>query len=107
MGDYSEKLKSLKKDILFSKDSGATLGDGIEKDELIALIKRFCSPEEACLIRHEDLYKVFDEFCTENNYPIINRRTLGRHFCEALGLTRKKALMDGRLCWVYIKKPED
>lgn len=99
---YAEKLSRLRKEHNVPKQNGATYSAGITKEKLGEMIKGFCRPEDAIGIRHEELYKVFDEYCKENGYPIINRQTLGRAFTHTLGLCRKKAIIDGKLCWVYV-----
>lgn len=103
---YTDRLNEIKKQYEAEHSKGATLGIGITKEKLEKMVKEFCTPEDAVGIRHETLFNLFDEYCNQNGYPIVNRQTLGRSFSSVLGLCRKKAVRDGRLCWVYVKKQE-
>ena len=101
---YSEKLKEIKMTQIGSGLEGARYGAGIDKNMLRKMIEGFCTADDAIWIRHEKLFDLFDQYCVENGYPIVNRITLGRAFCEMLGLQRQKAYIDRQLCWVYVKK---
>lgn len=102
--EYSEKLKELKLSQCGIGLGGARYGAGIDKPMLRKMIEGFCTADDAIWIEHEKLFEMFDQYCEENNYPIVNRITLGRAFCETLGLQRQKAVTGQKLCWVYVKK---
>lgn len=102
---YSERLQAIK--ARYSESRGATLGCGVERDQLRDMLINFCVADDVIGIRHEVVFDLFDEYCREHGYPIVNRQTLGRSFCSVFGLCRKKAFRDGHLCWVYVKKPTD
>lgn len=104
---YSDKLKAIKINDQKLDSNGATLGLGIDREQLREMILGFCTADDAVGVKHESLFDLFDEYCMENGYPIVNRLTLGRAFCSVFGLCRKRARRHQQLCWVYIKKPED
>lgn len=102
---YSDKLQAIKAG--YNASNGVTIGNGISHEGLERMIRGFCTADDAVNIKHKTLFDLFDEYCRENGYPIVNRHTLGRGFCSVLGLCRKKAKRDGALCWVYVKKVQD
>lgn len=107
---YSEKLQAIKSQYLsaqFPSRTGATLDFGVGREQLKEMILGFCKADDVIGIKHEIVFDLFDEYCKENGYPIVNRQTLGRTFCAVFGLCRKKAKRDGQLCWVYVKKPTE
>ena len=100
---YSDKLQAIKAQYA-ATDKGATLGFGVDYPLLEKMLHGFCVADDAVNVKHETLFDLFDEYCRENSYPIVNRQTLGRAFCKIFGLARKKAYRDGKLCWIYVRQ---
>lgn len=100
---YSEKLKTLK---VHTTTAGATYGIGVTKDQLRKMIENFCNKEDCIGVIHSELFDLFDEYCRENGYPMINRQTLGRCFCDTFNLTRKRTRIGDKLYVVYAAKVE-
>lgn len=101
---YSEKLKSIQYDKCTFASNGATYGSGLTEKKLKSMIEGFCRPEDLVGLKHADIYRLFDDYCKENGYPIVNRQTLGKGFTNFFNLERKKVRIDGKLEWIYVIK---
>ena len=97
---YSDRLKEIKGS---AGSDGAMYCSGLSKEQLYKMIVGFCSADDVIGVPHKELFSLFDEYCAENGYPIVNRMTLGRAFCQVFGVRTVKGYVNKKICNVYSK----
>ena len=98
-----KKLEELRNESIICKDSGATFGLGITEERLCEMLKEFFGePKNIVGLPRSTVLDLFESFCTDNGYPVVNRATTGRALRKFFGITRKKARVDGVPREIYI-----
>ena len=99
--NYSAKLRASK--IIQDVPEGE-IRHGIEigEENIIKMIDGFCTKDEIIGVPNPILFNLFDDYCKENNLPLINRRTAGHIMRKHFGVDRKKVRKGKELVWVYI-----
>lgn len=91
-----KKLEELRNESIICKDSGATFGLGITEERLCEMLKEFFGePKNIVGLPRRTVLDLFESFCTDNGYPVVNRATTGRALHKFFGITSKKARVDG------------
>ena len=99
---YSEQLK---KEKICSGNAGiktAVMGVDFEKEDVCAMIDRFCKKEDILGVPPNKIFDLFDDFCKEHGYVCISHLTLGRIYREHFNLKRKRVRKGNKLYWVYV-----
>lgn len=95
------KAAELRNKKIISSDHYAGLEVGREK--VVNFVKDWCTADDLDGVPLDDVYDAFYEHCRENNFPLINRMTLGRIFKTEIGVFRKRVRYKDKLVYVYKK----
>ena len=91
-----QKLKELKSKSMPCESDGATYGWGMTEERLCEMLKEFFGePKNIVGLPRCTVLDLFESFCTDNGYPVVNRATTGRALHKFFGIISKKARVDG------------
>lgn len=97
--DYSEKLCALK---VNGKNGSESCGMEIGYEKICEMLEGFAKREHLVYVKMQDLFSLFDDYCKEKGFPMVNHMTVGRVLKKHYKLKRKK-IRDGKTLFdVYV-----
>ena len=85
-----KKLEELRGESIICKDNGATFGLGITEERLCEMLKEFFGePKNIVGFSRHSVLDLFESFCTNNVYLVINRGTTVCALRKFFGIHRK------------------
>lgn len=102
---YSEKLKNIKYPCKFPASDGR-IGIGpsgsVDRELLKQRLTEFCTRDDLLFAEQKKALDLFDEYCRENGYPLIHRRSVGLVIREVFNVKTRPVRIDGEVRKVYI-----
>ena len=92
---YSEKIKAIKPNKPLKTQ---------KREQTEAMLQEFCTRDDAIGAPCTALLKLFDDFCTEKGYPLLEHKHVGRVLRDMYRIGRRSEKINGNVVWVYCEK---
>lgn len=68
------------------------------------MLREFCVRDDIIGAPCKDLLNLFDDFCMEKGYPLLEHKHIGRVLRDMYRIGRKSERINGSVVWVYCEK---
>lgn len=92
---YSEKIKAIKPNKPL-KTQG--------RERTVRMLQEFCTRDDVIGAPCTALLKLFDDFCAEKGYPLLEHKHVGRVLRDFYKVGRRAEKVNGDVVWVYCEK---